>query len=84
MKLLNKVLGTLATAGFIMAQPIAAQAATHQTMDRVAAQTQGEKLAGPGGHAIVIIGIALALLLLAEVTGLIDVFGNDNELPHSP
>jgi hypothetical protein len=53
-------------------------------MDRVAAQTQGEKLAGPGGHAIVIIGIALALLLLAEVTGLIDVFGNDNELPHSP
>jgi hypothetical protein len=85
MKLVQKVMASLATAGFLMAQPVAAQAAAHSTVARLGAPTsQEEKLAGTGGHVIIILAILGGLLLLAEVTGLIDVFGNDDELPHSP
>jgi hypothetical protein len=85
MKLLQKIMAGLATAGFMVAQPVAAQAAANNAVERLGAPaSQSEQLRGSGGHLLLILGIVGALLLLAEVTGLIDVFGNDDELPHSP
>jgi hypothetical protein len=81
MNLLQKTLAGLALAGFAMAQPMAAQAAPVRT---AAPSDQSEELAGHPVNALLVIGVFALLLLLAEVTNLIDIFGNDDELPTSP
>jgi hypothetical protein len=80
MKVVHRTLAAIALGSFAMAQPIAAHAAAQRT----AAVGTSEKLAGHPGNALVVIGVFALLLLLAEVTNLIDIFGNDDELPHSP
>lgn len=82
MKFVQKTLASMALTGLVMAQPIVAQAAA--PADRTGAKTGKSDELGGGISAFAIIGIFGGLLLLAELTDLIDVFGNDNELPHSP
>lgn len=79
MKFMQNTLTALALAGLTVV-PIAAQAAAPPA--RVAASTeQGNQLHGRLGPAITIVAIFGALLLLAEVTDLIDVFNNDHDHP---
>jgi hypothetical protein len=80
MKFVQKTLAAMALAGIVMAQPIQARESARVS----AATSENEELAGGGANAFVILGIFAGLLLLAEVTGLIDVFGNDDDLPTSP
>jgi hypothetical protein len=80
MKIFKKAVAGIATASFLIAQPLAAAPVQRNT----AGSDTSEKLAGHSLNALVVIGVFGLLLLLAEVTNLIDVFGNDDELPQSP
>lgn len=88
MKFFQKTMAGVALASFTMAQPIAAHAAAASALPVRAASVgdTSEQLHGRGGNVLIIIAVFAALLLLAEVTGLIDVFGNDddNGIPLSP
>ena len=78
MKFMQNSLTALALSGLTLA-PIAAHAAP---APRVAAAAEnGNALHGHIVSAITIVAIFGALLLLAEVTDLIDVFGNDHDHP---
>lgn len=75
MRIVKQTLASLAFAGFLAAQPLAAQAAP---VARTGASTeQAEELAG-GSAVLVVLGVFVGLLLLAEVTGVIDVLGEDD------
>ena len=64
---LQKTLASLAAAGLLMTQPLAAQAAPA----RAPAPTgQADQLHGGGGAAVTVIGVFAALLLLFWAAGL--------------
>ena len=77
MKLLQKILATLATAGFMVAQPLAAQAAPTREPAKVETAAQ---LHGRGGAVITVVAVAALLGLLFWAVGLFD----NSDKPHSP
>jgi hypothetical protein len=79
MKTLRNTLASVALAGLIVAQPALAA-----PVARTATPTADtEQMRGSGINAVTILGAFAVLLVLAELTSLIDVFDNDDN-PTSP
>jgi hypothetical protein len=78
MKIFKNTLAAVAGVSFLIAQPAAAAASVERastSLSTAEAQSEGLPVA-------VIFGVLLGLLVLAEVTGVIDVIGEDD--PASP
>jgi hypothetical protein len=80
MTIVKNTLAALAGASFLIAQPAAAAAAA--PIQRTGATQGAAEGQAEGLNVVVIVGVFLGLLLLAEVTEVIDVFGDEN--PRSP
>lgn len=79
MKTLRNTLASVALAGLIVAQPALAAPVARTT----APTADTEQMRGSGINAVTILGAFAVLLVLAELTSLIDVFDNDDN-PTSP